>query len=104
MTACLPLAAQSFEVGFARQDNYAAHPTNLPAKDLLVSADYPGVMMQTVEQRLGGPTPCFSKAPRATSPRGERTDRASRTMGAPSARRPSGSRAGSRPACRPRLP
>lgn len=33
--------------------NFAAHPTNLPAGDLRFSAEYPGQMMNAVEEALG---------------------------------------------------
>jgi len=37
--------------------NFAAHPTMLPARDLRFSAEYPGQMMNAVEEALG--TNCF---------------------------------------------
>jgi neutral ceramidase len=42
--------------------NFAAHPTMLPAILLEYSAEWPGAMMNSVEERLGAPTAFFQGA------------------------------------------
>jgi len=41
---------------------YGAHPTNLPVHDMVFSAEWPGEMMNSVEERLGVPTAFFQGA------------------------------------------
>ena len=41
---------------------YSAHPTSLPVGQLEFSAEYPGEMMNSVEERLGAPTAFFQGA------------------------------------------